>query len=242
MKIFDHEVFKRDFVPPLLLKLLRKKSVSEHATKYFHSDRLNSYSQYNEDLLIDVILKCKQNGFYVDIGANDPVVLNNTKRFYDRGWTGLNIEPNPELFENICKNRDRDLNLNIGIDEKTGIIPFYVMSSHTLSSFDKAAALKGEEIHRAELEKIINVRVLPLKDVFHEYIRNQHIDFMTVDTEGYDLKVLISNDWAVFCPALIMVETGDNATEIDSYLMQKDYLLVFNNYTNSIYLHKPSMF
>ena len=36
----------------------------------------------------------RRTGFYVDVGAADPVNLSVTKWFYDLGWSGLNIEPN----------------------------------------------------------------------------------------------------------------------------------------------------
>ena len=73
-----------------------------------------SFSQKGEDIMIDKILGNKKMGCYIDIGANDPHRFNNTKRFYNRGWTGVNIEPDPKCYQKIVTNRKRDINLNLG--------------------------------------------------------------------------------------------------------------------------------
>jgi len=86
----------------------------------FYRRYLKSSSQYYEDLIIDRLLNHKKNGIYLDIGANDPDILSNTKRFYDRGWSGVNIEPDTELYNKLLKHRSRDINLNIGISSGGG--------------------------------------------------------------------------------------------------------------------------
>src|SRR3989344_2532261 len=56
---------------------------------------LHSYSQWGEDIIIDKLLGMKNKGFYIDIGAYDPIRFSNTQRFYNKGWKGINIEPDP---------------------------------------------------------------------------------------------------------------------------------------------------
>lgn len=52
-----------------------------------------SYSQNFEDIILWRALKNIENGFYIDVGANDPVVHSVTKLFYENGWRGINCEP-----------------------------------------------------------------------------------------------------------------------------------------------------
>ena len=52
----------------------------------FNGAPVGSFSQRGEDLILDGMFEGKRNGFYVDIGANHPSFLSNTRRFYDRGW------------------------------------------------------------------------------------------------------------------------------------------------------------
>ena len=53
-------------------------------------------------------LRPVQQGFYVDVGANDPVCHSITKAFYERGWRGINIEPVQSWFGKIEADRSRD--------------------------------------------------------------------------------------------------------------------------------------
>ena len=65
-----------------------------------------SYSQNFEDVLLNRFFKGKEEGFYIDVGAFDPVFLSDTKHFYDLGWSGINIEPMPSGYEKFCEQRD----------------------------------------------------------------------------------------------------------------------------------------
>ena len=56
-----------------------------------------SYAQFLEDIQLYRALKEIKNGFYIDVGANHPLDHSVTKLFYEKGWSGINIEPSPEL-------------------------------------------------------------------------------------------------------------------------------------------------
>ncbi len=199
---------------------------------------LTTYSQYKEDLVVDALLSHKRHGFYVDIGANDPDATNNTRLFYNRGWHGINIEPEPIPFARLCARRDRDLNLNVGIGSEAGIMTFYRMSADTLSSFNKQAALQAGKLYGERLVSEKQTPVLRLIDIFESHIRGMTIDFMSVDAEGYDLAVLKSNDWNRFRPSLMIVEINVEGDAIIQFLQQHDYIMVFDNRTNGIFISK----
>ena len=57
--------------------------------------RLESYAQELEDLILYSVLRDVKNGFYIDVGANDPTDISVTKFFYDRGWHGSRISDEP---------------------------------------------------------------------------------------------------------------------------------------------------
>jgi hypothetical protein len=52
-----------------------------------------SWSQENEDVILDYAFYGIENGTYVDVGANDPSAMSVTKTFYNKNWRGINIEP-----------------------------------------------------------------------------------------------------------------------------------------------------
>lgn len=231
MKILEQTIKIGDFIPPFIFNKIYKKPNA----KLFISSKLGSYSQYNEDLYLDLIFKCKSSGFYVDIGANDPSILSNTKRFYDRGWHGVNVEPNPTLHAKLQAERPNDINLNVGVGNSSGSLPFYIMSADTLSSFDKEAALAGGKVHGSRLDKVLEISLVTLTEIFWTHAPAE-IDFLSVDTEGYDLQVLESNDWSRWRPKALVVETAFHDDRVDKFLLANGYERVFDNCCNSIYL------
>ncbi len=104
---------------PLTIKSAIRKII---ATRIFSGMR-TSYSQSGEDIIIcDLFVRLGiKNPSYIDIGTNDPIVLNNTYRLYKRGSKGVCIEPNPSLCKKIMERRKKDICINAGVafDEKS---------------------------------------------------------------------------------------------------------------------------
>ncbi len=194
-----------------------------------------TYSQYAEDIFIDRFLGYPKNGFYVDVGANQPDHLNNTKRFYEKGWHGINIEPDLNNFRLLEKARPEDTNLNVGISDQESVLIFYVCEEDTLSTFSKETAEKlASEGHRIIAEK--EVSVIKLYSVLEKFATSE-IDFMTIDTEGFDDEVLASNDWTKFRPRLICIEDNDKGHH-DSFFKSINYKKVGHNGLNSFFARK----
>lgn len=240
-----------DFVPPVFPKAVKRlrsrllsNSIKSHANEgdllnYSHG-LLKSYSQHHEDLLVDFIFQSRELGFYVDVGANDPTFNSNTKRFYDRGWSGINIEPGVAAFKKLVEARPRDINLNFGVAQKRGMLTFHQLSDDTtLSSFKEEDALKMARRHNLTLETI-KVETQPLRDILSDHLKNRHIDFMSVDTEGLDLQVLQSNDWHEFRPSVLLVEMNNEYAHILKYLSEQSYLLILNNSWNGLFVDQKT--
>ena len=191
------------------------------------------YGQYGEDVVIDRLLDHATSGFYVDVGAYDPTLFSNTRRFYDRGWRGINIEANPVRFDRISRVRTRDINLNMGVSDAAGIAPFWVMDPDALSTFvEENASANVQAGHR--LVRVEEVPVRTLAAILSEHAPGP-IDFLSVDVEGHDLTVLRSNDWDRHRPRLVIVEINHAEGPIDAYLHEVGYEAVWGNGTNSIY-------
>jgi len=74
---------------------------------------------------------------YIDIGANDPYKFSNTAYFYENGCRGINVEPNPILFEKFLLERNEDVNLNVGMGKEKDNLNFYMLKPNTMSSFSE---------------------------------------------------------------------------------------------------------
>ncbi|MBU4556704.1 MAG: FkbM family methyltransferase [Actinobacteria bacterium] len=201
----------------------------------FLDPSVGSHSQYGEDLILDALLGSPALGTYVDVGANDPAVLSNTRRFHERGWNGLNIEPNSELCAALASARPGDITLNIGIAPEAGSLTFYKMDPSTLSTFDKGAARDNLAHPGARMIEEVEVLVEPLSQVLDTHLAGRTVDFLSVDTEGLDLAVLQSNDWHKHRPRLVLVEVAWEGAEIIEYLGSQDYAFLWSNAVNGIF-------
>lgn len=210
-------------------------AISELYARVWRYRVLHSFSQNAEDLVLDKLLEYKNRGIYVDIGAYDPYRFSNTMRFYHRGWRGINIEPDSERFKHFESKRPKDVNLNIGIANKKGSLMYFAMDPPTLSTFVQSQA--QEYIHNGfVLKEKKQISVLPLKDVLATYVKKKHIDFLSLDVEGFEMEVLKSNDWTRFRPKFLCIETAvDGKNDIDRFLLRVGYKVVLDNGLNSFY-------
>ena len=192
-----------------------------------------SFSSAGEDMILrHLVGSDKRDGFYVDVGAWDPVKLSNTYFFYLQGWRGINIDARPgsrSLFEQV---RPRDINIEVGISTRAGEMTYYVVGEHsTMNSFSREFL---EHIGMlGEVKREIPVQVLPLADVLDRHLpKGQAIDFMNVDVEGHDLEALQSNDWDRFRPRFLVVEdvhAGADASPVVAFLRSRGYEICATN-------------
>jgi hypothetical protein len=68
------------------------------------------------------------NGFYVDLGAYDPIFASNTLNLYVRGWKGVNVEANPERLNRFFFERPNEINLNIAVGEDSKFVTLYELN------------------------------------------------------------------------------------------------------------------
>lgn len=205
-----------------------------------------SFAQNREDLIIEAFFPDIKNGFYVDVGSNHPIRHSVTKRLYDRGWHGINIEPNPALFDMYRTHRKDDNNQNIGISNKEGKLKFRIYNSRDglagLSTFSES--MKDHYSHEDNLDtsnyKDIEVKVTTLKKLF-DINKVGKINFIKIDVEGYEDEVIEGNDWNKYRPELICIEANHLMKDWKKKLKENGYLLVFNDGLNDYYLAKESM-
>ena len=199
-----------------------------------------SYAQNFEDVILNRIFAGKKEGCYIDVGAQHPLYDSVTKAFYDRGWRGINIEPVKEYYELLAQERDEDLNLNLAVGEAESELDFFELEGTGLSTFDRVTA---ERISQEEGFKInyYQVPVVTLADILDKHL-NHPIDFLKIDVEGWEEKVILGNDWSRFRPTVIVLEaTIPNSpiraeTNITNILKEQNYQQVYFDGLNDYYL------
>ena len=163
-----------------------------------------SYSINYEDVLLRRLFPDRTKGFFVDVGAEHPVLGNDFYGLYELGWHGINIEPNPSYFGLLEQHRSRDQNLQVALSDVSGQeLVFFEVADTGLSTCDPDQA----DVYATQGYRIKqhNVRTLTLNDVLGTAAL-PHIDILKVDVEGFEERVLVGNDWTKFRPSVIMVE------------------------------------
>ena len=170
--------------------------------KYFI--KKTSYAMDGEDLAIDKYIEKKEKGFYVDIGAHHPIHRNNTQLLFNRGWGGINIDVNQFSIDLFNFLRPDDLNLLTAISDKEGEISFYYQKKFSqLNTTDKKIA--NEHFQGKFKER--KVKCQTIQNILDQSkYKNRKIDFLNIDVEGAEMKVLETLNFKIYDPSLICVE------------------------------------
>jgi FkbM family methyltransferase len=201
------------------------------------------YSQFYEDYILSHVFEGVRGGVYVDVGANDPDESSVTKFFYLAGWRGINIEPDPNMFALLDKNRPEDINLEVGISDKPGTLAFYRFKNKKgLATFDRKLALRHQAMG-AQFEEI-PIPMSTLEQALAPYEKVAHgFAFLNVDVEGFERQVFASVDLKEHRPSVILAEATVPLTETASYqawepmLFAAGYLFAMDDGLNRYYVH-----
>lgn len=174
-----------------------------------------SYAQNAEDVILRRAFP-KQRGFYVDVGAGDPVKDSVTKHFYNLGWQGINIEPQPDLFKKLNKDRQKDVNLDCAVTKKSGKIKLLLVPDQWgLATTDKET---GQTIKSKKYKtETILVEGKTLNEILQTQAQNKTIDFLKIDVEGAEKDVLQSIDLKKWQPTVIIIEATYPETQKPSH-------------------------
>jgi len=164
-----------------------------------------SYAQNQEDVLLWRIFSSVATGFYVDVGAAHPEWESVTKAFYDRGWRGINLEPNPHFHVLLEKERARDVNIRALAGSTPGERELHIVGESGLSTASgESIDLLGSHGHRVTGRVVC--RVLRLDDVLREHAAGE-IHFLKVDAEGMEREVLEGCSFSEFRPKVLVIES-----------------------------------
>lgn len=198
-----------------------------------------SYAQNYEDIMLWRALKHIEQGFYVDVGANDPIIDSVTKLFYDAGWSGINIDPVEKFIEKYHLLRERDVSISKAVSDEKGVMQLWQCDIPGWSTLDRTVVAKheseGYEGYWSEVSINTLTAILDEQNV-------SDIHFLKVDVEGAEYPVLKGNDWSKYRPWIVLIEATVPNTQISDYdeceklLLENQYHHIYSDGLNRYYV------
>ena len=217
-----------NFLKKIVKKFLPKsyRSKIEKNFKIFHAansidKKMLKYLDYN-------------NGFYIEIGANDGVLQSNTL-YYEKNkrWSGILVEPIKEKFKNLKKNRSSENfffnKALVSFEYQRKTIPMIYSDLMTTTKEVKNLDLKKQLL---EGDKHLNIyekknefiaETSTLNEIIILSTAPKMIDFFSLDTEGYEEEILNGVNFNEFNFKFLLVECINNFEKINLFLSKKNY-------------------
>ncbi|WP_144960949.1 FkbM family methyltransferase [Pseudomonas oryzihabitans] len=198
-----------------------------------------SFAQNREDVILWRALGHLEKGFYIDVGANDPVEHSVTKAFYDRGWRGLNVEPVQQWHDRLREARPRDINLQVAAGSHEGVMTLYEVADSGLSTSSKIVAERHGE--KGFGHRVTQVQVDTLGHLCSLW-GIEEVHFLKIDVEGAEREVLLGTDFTRVRPWIILVESTEplsqrrNHEEWEDLITTQGYAFVHFDGLNRFYL------
>jgi FkbM family methyltransferase len=196
---------------------------------------MTSVAQLGQDLEVVAYFKGKKNGYYVDVGANDGVYFSNThllEKTY--GWKGICVEPLPDTYARLVKNRPKAQCVCVAAYDQSGLTKKFCVANLLSGIVDHI------DCHmEAKNQPIIEVQTRTLTEILDEYKAPSFIEYLSVDTEGSELEVLKSIDFSRYRFGMIHLEHNfvePRRTLMRQYLLSNGYKYFKENKWDDVYV------
>ena len=190
------------------------------------------YAEYSTDKYIREIFFPKYSyGIMVEVGAGPPEFYSMSKHFRDNGWRCICIDPNPkfvkqhkdlgnEIYEIACSFEDTNSTFKI-VDSWW---PDDNINGISISALE----LKYKEIYEVDSNNY-KVTEIPVKvkklDSLLEELNIEKIDFLSVDTEGWEIEVMMGFNLKKYYPKVVLLENLLYLKFYDEYMLENGYKL-----------------
>ena len=218
-----------------------KKFLINHSFSYYfyklfklikNKGKGNYFGEFWEDILINRFFRKKNDGFYVDIGCYHPIKGSLTYYLYKKGWRGLNVDLSKVSIDLFKLARPKDYNVHAAVTNFDGETHFFengmINQQNTLEN--SGTNLKKIKINAFKLQTLL------------DKLNINHIDFLNIDVEGSDYKVVANLNLNKIRPKMICIEENRydikdiiNDT-IQGFMNSNDYFLFSRIGVSSIYI------
>lgn len=202
---------------------------------------ITSYAQNFEDVMLWRALGHVENGFYIDIGAQHPVIDSVSKAFYEKGWRGIHVEAVPAYAKLLREDRPDETVIEAAVSDQHGSITFYEIPETGISTGD--AAIAGMHRQKEFPVKEIKVPTITLADVL-ALAEDREIHWLKIDVEGMEKSVLEGwgkskrRPWIVVVESTIPLSSIENHESWENILDANEFMFAFYDGISRFYLNR----
>ncbi len=196
-------------------------------------------SQFGQDKILLSLLGERRGGFFVELGAGNGVDLSNSYYFEKAlDWKGLLIEPDPQAYDELVKNRNSFISNKLcGEDE--GIEVDFLLAGVVSGIIGKSP---GYWIKQNIGNPKVKLKTTLLSKVLEEFNCPKEMGFLSLDVEGEEFNILKTFPFDVYSFDVICVEHNsgfdgpENRDSIRDLLINKRYRLVKEEVLDDFYM------
>ena len=166
------------------------------------------YSQGGQDIYVTRILKEKRDGYFVEIGANNGYIMSNTYLLEKNyGWKGICIEATPYKITELTNNRPNSICISNAIHSESNLeLDFTINMFDILNVITEYAEIGVDFLTQSG--EIIKVVTRSLTDILNDNNAPENIDYLSIDTNGSEYKVLEGIDFTKYKFNVITVKNS----------------------------------
>ena len=189
------------------------------------------YTQNEEEKYILESLSSVPNGRFLDIGAHDGITFSSTRKLYDNGWSGVYVEPSPDVLPSLYKNAGSNCTvLPVAIGTSNGRMDFYSSGGDMVGSLSTS--------HVALWQSAVKFNKTSVDVITLSELENQigtEFDFVGIDVEGINLEVFNQFDWNKWTPKCVCVEYESHKNYMTNVMTNAGYRLVYTSAENLVF-------
>ena len=166
------------------------------------------YSQGGQDVYVTNILREKRDGYFVEVGAYDGFTISNTYLLEKNyGWKGICIEATPYRIQDLKNNRPNAICIETAVFSESNLeLDFTTTPIDILNVITEYAEIAVDFLNQNG--QIIKVSTKTLTDILIENNAPENIDYLSIDTNGSEFKVLEGLDFTKYKFNVITVKNS----------------------------------
>lgn len=201
--------------------------------------KLISYAQNFEDIMLWRALSGVQDGCYIDVGAQSPDTDSVSRLFHERGWRGLHVEPTPHYANLLRERRQDEIVLQVALSNTPGVLRFFDIAETGLSTLEESIA----EEHREAGFRVTEIRVPTMTlDTVLEQFNGREIHWLKIDVEGAEGRVIEGWRQSELRPWVVVIESTRPLSPEQTYaewepaVLAKGYRFAYFDGLNRFYV------